>query len=347
MVGEAEGVRPRDWLSVDETAAAFLSRSLSTRPPILLPPPLHRAPLRPGNVVEIAGPSGSGKSQLLLMSAVQCILPKEWEGVHFGGLGKAVMYIDLDCRFDVLRLAQILRKRIAAGCGSVHPTNEEFEIDGSKDEFHSLESTLFSDCMKRFLYVRCYNSSELIDALKSLKFQSEARSEVFGISVYFLMLDSIGAFYWIDRALQPTRESKGKALSFQSITETVIQEIHKFLQLQPILVLVTKAPIYGEGITTSNDFQRGSSKYMSEDSTALRYPKREEERNGSCREYMPSAWQTFVTHRIKLQDLAQEAVFFSEQENEMLSVHTCEWVQPFLNSKEKFYIKDDGVGLIH
>lgn len=137
-----------------------------------------------------------------------------------------------------------------------------------------------------------------------------------------------------------------KTLSFQSITETVVQEIHKFLQLQPILVLVTKAPIYGEGITTSNDFQRGSSKYMSEDSTALRYPKREEERNGSCREYMPSAWQTFVTHRIKLQDLAQEAGFFSEQENEMLSVHTCEWVQPSLNSKEKFYIKNDGVGLI-
>ncbi|KAF7038817.1 hypothetical protein CFC21_048935 [Triticum aestivum] len=346
MAGEAGGGRPRDWLSMDETAAAFLSRSLSTRPPILLPPPLHRAPLRPGNVVEIAGPSGSGKSQLLLMSAVQCILPKEWEGVYFGGLGKAVMYIDLDCRFDVLRLAQILRKRIAACYGSVHPTNENFVTDGSKDKFHSFESTLFSDCMKRFLYVRCYNSSELVAALKSLKSQSEARSEVFGIGVYFLMLDSIGAFYWIDRALQPTRESKGKTLSFQSITETVVQEIHKFLQLQPILVLVTKAPIYGEGITTSNDFQRGSLKHMSEDSTALRYPKREEERNGSCREYMPSAWQTFVTHRIKLQDLAQEAGFFSEQENEMLSVHTCEWVQPSLNSKEKFYIKDDGVGLI-
>ncbi|KAM3334051.1 hypothetical protein ACQJBY_028859 [Aegilops geniculata] len=345
MAGEAGGGRPRDWLSVDETAAAFLSRSLSTRPPILLPPPLHRAPLRPGNVVEIAGPSGSGKSQLLLMSAVQCILPKEWEGVYFGGLGKAVMYIDLDCRFDVLRLAQILRKRIAAGC-SVHPTNEEFETDGSKDKFRLFESTLFSDCMKRFLYVRCYNSSELIAALKSLKSQSEARNGIFGIGVYLLMLDSIGAFYWIDRALQPTRESKGKTLSFQSITETVVQEIHKFLQLQPILVLVTKAPIYGEGITTSNDFQRGSSKYMSEDSTALGYLKREEERNGSCREYMPSAWQTFVTHRIKLQDLAQEAGFFSEQENAMLSVHTCEWVQPSLNSKEKFYIKDDGVGLI-
>ena len=66
MAGETGG-EPRAWLAVDETAAAFISRSLSSRPTIILPPPLHRAPLRPGNVVEIAGPSNSGKSHLLLM----------------------------------------------------------------------------------------------------------------------------------------------------------------------------------------------------------------------------------------------------------------------------------------
>lgn len=49
--------------------------------------------------------------------------------------------------------------------GSVH--HEEFETDGSKDKFRLFESTLFSDCMKRFLCVRCYNSSELIAALKA------------------------------------------------------------------------------------------------------------------------------------------------------------------------------------
>lgn len=118
------------------------------------------------------------------------------------------------------------------------------------------------------------------------------------------------------------------------------------MQLQPALVLVTKAPTYGDGVTTSNDFQRGSAKYMSEDSAFLRYPKQEEERNGSCRDYMPSAWQTFVTHRIKLQDLAQESGLSSDQDNEVLSVHTSEWVHPSLNTKEKFCIKDDGVCLI-
>jgi hypothetical protein len=44
--------------------------------------------------------------------------------------------------------------------------------------------------------------------------------------------------------------------SLQSVTETIVHEIRKFLQLQPALVLVTKAPIYAEGATTVNDFNR-------------------------------------------------------------------------------------------
>nr|AGT17127.1 hypothetical protein SHCRBa_170_F15_F_60 [Saccharum hybrid cultivar R570] len=250
MAGEA-GRDARAWLAVNETAVAFLSRSLSSRPPITLPPPLHRAPLRPGNVVEIAGPSNSGKSHLLLMAAVQCILPKEWEGIYFGGLGRAVMYLDLDCRFDVLRLVQILRNRIAKGCRSAHLRNGDPENDGTKDEFQcSLENTLFSDCMQRFLYARCCNSLEFIAALKTV--QSQSRREVSGAGIYFVM---------IDRNLQhmgveDPAFGKGKGRTLQSITESVVHELRKLLQLQPALVLVTKAPIYGEGTTTANDFNR-------------------------------------------------------------------------------------------
>lgn len=340
MAGKA-GEDPRAWLAVDETAVAFLSRSLSSRPPIILPPPLHRAPLRPGNVVEIAGPSNSGKSHLLLMAAVQCILPKEWEGIYFGGLGKAVMYMDLDCRFDVLRLAQILKSRIAESCSSARLRSGDIENEGAKDDFqHSFEDTLFSECMQRFLHVCCCNSPEFIAALKAL--QSRSRSEVLGVCVYFLMIDSIGAFYWIDRSSQPAQDNKRKSL--HAITETVVEEIRKFLLLQPALVLVAKAPIYGEGTATVNDFNRGSSKYMPDDSTVLRFSKHEEERTLSSREYMPSIWQSFVTHRINLQVEAAEIP--SMLEHEVLSAHSSEWVQPSLKTKEKFSIVDDGVVLI-
>lgn len=73
----------------------------------------------------------------------------------------------------------------------------------------------------------------------------------------------------------------------------------------------------------------------------------EEEKNISYREFMPSVWQSFVTHRIKLQDLGQEAELFSGQENKELPLRTSEWMQPSLNTKDKFSITDDGVILIH
>jgi len=50
--------------------------------------------------------------KLFFKVAVNCILPKEWKGVFYGGLEQWVMFIDLDCRLDVLRLVQLLKHRI-------------------------------------------------------------------------------------------------------------------------------------------------------------------------------------------------------------------------------------------
>lgn len=60
---------------------------------------------------------------------MHCILPKEWKGIHFGGLEKIVVYFDLDCRFDVLRLSNALRIRIMDSYG---------ELNNHFSEFHPL-----------------------------------------------------------------------------------------------------------------------------------------------------------------------------------------------------------------
>lgn len=39
-------------------------------------------------------------------------MPKEWKGVHYGGLERAVLFIDLDCRFDVVSISRALQRRI-------------------------------------------------------------------------------------------------------------------------------------------------------------------------------------------------------------------------------------------
>lgn len=107
-MGEDEA---RGWIRADENAKQMLSRVLKDRTFLLLPP-LHRVPLRAGNVVEITGASPSGKTQILIQAAISCILPKTWNGIHYGGLGKVVLFLDLDCRFDVLRLSQMLKHRL-------------------------------------------------------------------------------------------------------------------------------------------------------------------------------------------------------------------------------------------
>ena len=88
--------------------------------------------LRPRSVLEIYGPSGSGKSGLLLAYVANCILPEEHRGVLYGGQGGCVVYLDLDCKFDIRRLRKLLTLRIhqsraqlglgrdpVSGCGSV------------------------------------------------------------------------------------------------------------------------------------------------------------------------------------------------------------------------------------
>ncbi|KAF3778632.1 DNA repair XRCC2-like protein [Nymphaea thermarum] len=109
---EAEG-----WIGVSETAQEMLGRTLIDRPCLIAVPPLHRVPLRPGNVVELVGPSASAKSEILLQAAISCILPNVCNGVFFGGMQRLVMYFDLDCSFDVQRFSNSLKKRIADACG--------------------------------------------------------------------------------------------------------------------------------------------------------------------------------------------------------------------------------------
>lgn len=55
-------------------------------------------------------------------AAVNCILPKEWKGVNYGGLGNLVMFFDLDCRFEILRLSQALKHRIMEANGKLNPS---------------------------------------------------------------------------------------------------------------------------------------------------------------------------------------------------------------------------------
>ncbi|BBG94668.1 homolog of X-ray repair cross complementing 2, partial [Prunus dulcis] len=239
----------KGWIDGDESAAKMLGR-VATERPFLLLPPLHRVPLRVGNVVELVGPSASAKTHILIQAAVNCILPKEWNGVHYGGLERLVMFIDLDCRFDILRLSEILKHQIMEPNGSMYYDEE-----------------LYALCMRRFLYVRCYDSLEFLATLKTLHYRLQKEKEVHHVGIQLLMIDR-------------------KCLSLQSVFDAVVQDIKKLLLVHPMLVMATKEIIlgnaYGGDEVKQNKSLLDASGLRNLASNTQQLP---------YREYMPSVWQ--------------------------------------------------------
>ncbi|RXH70437.1 hypothetical protein DVH24_007693, partial [Malus domestica] len=261
---------PKRWIDGDESAAEMLGRVAAERP-FLLIPPLHRVPLRVGNVVELVGPSSSAKTLILIQAAVNCILPKEWNGVHYGGLERLVMFLDLDCRFDILRLSEMLKLRIMEPNGSMN-----------------YDEGLFNLCMRRFLYVRCYDSLQFLATLKTMHYRLRKEKEEHHVSIYLLMIDSIGSFHWIDRGSTffPLGGEKRKRLSLQNVSDSVVQEIRKLQLVHPMLVIATKEILLGNAYGAYEAKQNKSLPEVSDlrnsTSNTQQLP---------YREYMPSVWQ--------------------------------------------------------
>ncbi|KAK7854418.1 dna repair protein xrcc2 like protein [Quercus suber] len=153
------------------------------------------------------------------------------------------------------------------------------------------------------------------------------------IVLNFLPLLSIGAFHWIDRASTclPLRGNNRKSHSIQTVLETVVQEIRKLLLLHPMLAIATKATLFGNRAMNESKWnlrKPDTSNSQSGGITALQLP---------YREYMPSVWQTFVTHRILLRP-SDDHLAVSDDQNH--SVYLSEWLLPSLSFLDKFIVKE-------
>ncbi|XP_050275823.1 DNA repair protein XRCC2 homolog isoform X3 [Quercus robur] len=315
----------KGWISGDESAKEMLGRVLSRARPFLLLPPLHRVPLRPRNVLEIVGPSPSAKTHLLIQAALTCVLPVDWNGVHYGGFDGFVIFIDLDCRFDIFRFSHLLKLRLASG--SISEIDREQNNSTKERSSIAYDEELYTLCMRRFLYVRCYDSFEFLATLKTLHYRIQ-KEKAYGTCVHMLLIDSIGAFHWIDRASTclPLRGNNRKSHSIQTVLETVVQEIRKLLLLHPMLAIATKATLFGNRAMNEakcrNLRKPDTSNSQSGGITALQLP---------YREYMPSVWQVFHDDHLAVSDDQNHSVYFSE------------WLLPSLSFLDKFIVKEAGV----
>ncbi len=109
--------------------------------------------MRPGHVLELCGPSGAGKTELLTQAAATCVLPK-----RHGGAAAPALFVDLDGCFDALRLVQVLDARVQGGQGG---------IGSPSGEVSSAE--VLEEALGRFYLVQCHDSLEFLAALRAAR----------------------------------------------------------------------------------------------------------------------------------------------------------------------------------
>nr|XP_021548470.1 DNA repair protein XRCC2 [Neomonachus schauinslandi] len=206
-----------------------------------------------GDILEFHGPEGTGKTEMLYHLTARCILPKSE-----GGLEVEVLFIDTDYHFDMLRLVTILEHRLSQ-------SSEE----------------MVKCCLGRLLLVNCSSNTQLLLTLYSLETVVCSHP-----SLCLLILDSLSAFYWIDRV------NGGESVNLQEYT------LKKCAQFLEKLVNEYRLVLFA----TTQSIMQKTTNWTEGPSSALSHPS---EADVDYRPYLCKAWQQVVRHRI----------FFSKQED--------------------------------
>ncbi|XP_030054273.1 DNA repair protein XRCC2 isoform X2 [Microcaecilia unicolor] len=176
----------------------------------------------------------------------RCILPKSE-----GGLQVEVIFIDMDYHFDMLRLVTILERRLSQ-------STEE----------------IVKQCLSRLFLVYCSSSIQLLLTLHSLESMICSHP-----SLCLLILDSISAFYWIDR------NNGGESFHMQEANLKKCTEfLRKLLKEYQLVLFASTQAIMQK---SSNQMEGPSHSVESQCNADIDY-----------RPYLCKPWQNLVTHRI-------------------------------------------------
>ncbi|CAJ1081584.1 DNA repair protein XRCC2 [Xyrichtys novacula] len=270
-----------------------------------------------GEVVELYGPEGTGKTELLYHLLCRCVLP-----VASGGLEVDVVFVDTDYSLDMLRLVSILDNRLSAARSAGSPS-------AAADE------AVLRSCLSRLLVVHCSSSSQLLLTLHFLETTLTSRP---GLAL--LLIDSINAFYWLDR-------SEGGA-SFARQEE----KLSKCAELLGRLLRDYKITVFATCHAIRRSYSGSSSASSSSSTSSFASTSTTE----SDKPFLCRPWQRLVTHRLlcSKQEAPKNmaATAGGSKEQKTRQVFTVSTASSSSSSKTKtfrsssYYVTDGGVEFI-
>ncbi|KAI0375334.1 hypothetical protein BV20DRAFT_1040743 [Pilatotrama ljubarskyi] len=146
-------------------------------------------PLNRGDVIEVQGPAASGKTHFVYHMLVTCLLPASYSDVELGGWGKAAVLFDLDAKFSIRRLHELLVARLRRFLGEDDPTESEVA---------SLED-LATQYLRNLHVFRPTSSAQLAVTLLHLPNYHVTEPRLQDMEIGLLAIDSMSSFYWRDR----------------------------------------------------------------------------------------------------------------------------------------------------
>ncbi|KAK1173990.1 DNA repair protein XRCC2-like [Acipenser oxyrinchus oxyrinchus] len=196
-----------------------------------------------GDVIEFHGAEGTGKTETLYHLVSRCILP-----TAAGGLELEVLFIDMDSHFDMLRLVSILEQRLP----------------------QSSEETV-RQCLRRLFLVHCSSTVQLLLTLHYLE------------NMLWTVVDSISAFYWIDRngGGESLAQQEASLRKCTELLEKLISDYHL------VLFASTQAIVQWYAPEASRTAEAGTP-----------WKQRPSADAGYSKPYLCRSWQSMVTHKM-------------------------------------------------
>ena len=236
--------------------------------------------IQPTNVVEFYGCEGGGKTEMLIHLIASSILPKTWKDLTLHGCGVAVIFVDTDYHFQLLRLIRILEHRILKAIRTMQQENGIIATETLScyhDKYQDFEQFVKS-CLDRLYLVQCNSSLEMLASIASLEQLLSAKPEV-----AVMMIDSLGAFYWVDKSIggESTTDQEQKQ-------RRIVQLLSRYVKEFQLVLIATKQALF-DG--SSSD-------------------------RGGHREYLCTTWQRLVKYRYTFERLGShcsEPLFFANR----------------------------------
>ena len=175
--------------------------------------------MRPGqDVVQVSGEKNCGKTELLLNTIADTILPDQWKSVKLPGRNLSAIFISTNYKFDILRLVCIMENKLKE---ALQKQNVKLKMClPSIIEQKSLVTSSLKQC-----YV--FKTSSEDELLSTVDWIPIFLQRILNVSV--VAIDNVAAYYWMERTKHGPAKYKARQKCLVSSLRKLVQTHHVML----------------------------------------------------------------------------------------------------------------------